>query len=201
MTSPKPSKTQRIRSSRVGIVLLGAASFGVADAPKERPLTWAQSIVGTSIGNCFKVSADLYRSEQPTVSDINDLKALGIRTILNLREYHEDDAKLAQAGFVLVHDPVAAGSLTSSDMTRILGRIRDAKKPVLVHCWHGSDRTGFTVAGYRMIFQGWTVADAVEEFKLGGFGYHKRFYPKLPVTLGELDVAAIQKQLGITPAP
>lgn len=195
------SRRQRLKSSRVGMVLLGMASLGGAETPKVRPVQWAQPVINTSLGNCFKVSADLYRSEQPTVSDIADLKALGIRTILNLREYHDDDPKLQEAGFQLIHDPVAAGSLTEVDMVRILGRIRDAQKPVLVHCWHGSDRTGFTVAGYRMVFQGWNVAESVEEFKLGGFGYHKRFYPKLPVTLGALDVPLIQKQLGITPTP
>ncbi|MBK8804485.1 MAG: tyrosine-protein phosphatase [Fibrobacteres bacterium] len=201
MTSRQPSKTHRIRTSRVGVALLGAASITVADAPRVRPATWAQPVVGTTIGNCYKVSADLYRSEQPTVSDIADLKALGIRTILNLREYHEDDAKLKEAGFQLVHDPVAAGSLGGADMTRILGRIRDAQKPVLVHCWHGSDRTGFTVAGYRMVFQGWSAAEAVDEFKLGGFGYHKRFYPKLPATLNAMDIPAIRTELGITSTP
>ncbi len=201
MKTPRSSKVRRIRSSRVGVVLLGAASMGLAEGPRVRPVQWAQPVVGTTLGNCFKVSQDLYRSEQPTAADIPDLKALGIQTILNLREYHQDDEKLAQAGFVLVHDPVAAGSLERDDMVRILGRIRDAKKPVLVHCWHGSDRTGFTVAGYRMIFQGWSTSDAVEEFKLGGFGYHKRFYPKLPVTLEKLDVPMIQKELGITPSP
>lgn len=201
MKTSKFSTVRRIRVSRVGVAVLGIASVGSSQVPKVRPIHWAQPIVGTSLGNCFKVSDDLYRSEQPSAADIADLKALGIQTILNLREYHEDDEKLAQAGFVLVHDPVAAGSLERDDMVRILGRIRDAKKPVLVHCWHGSDRTGFTVAGYRMIFQGWTTAEAVDEFKLGGFGYHKRFYPKLPVTLGKLDVGAIQKELGAVPKP
>ena len=38
MTSRQPSKTHRIRTSRVGVALLGAASITVADASKQRAI-------------------------------------------------------------------------------------------------------------------------------------------------------------------
>ena len=44
--------------------------------------------------------------------------------------------------------------------------------PVLVHCQHGADRTGTMCAMYRILREGWTVDDAIDEMKNGGFGYH-----------------------------
>lgn len=191
---------KRLRLRALGPLLAGAATLSAA-GPRTRPVHWAQPVIGTSLGNCFKVSDDLYRSEQPSESDLPDLQALGIRTVLNLREYHSDSPELAKAGLNLVHYPVAAGSLSDSDMVKILTLLRDAPKPVLVHCWHGSDRTGFTVAGYRMVLQGWTAEAAIDEFREGGFGYHRNFYPKIPKTLSGLDLNALRQRLGVKADP
>ena len=43
---------------------------------------------------------------------------------------------------------------------------------VLIHCYHGADRTGLISGMYRIIYQGWTVADAKEEMLHGPYGYH-----------------------------
>lgn len=69
-----------------------------ADLPKVRPSDWAQPVVGSPLGNFCRVSDDLYRSEQPTRSDIPDLKAMGIRSVLSLRHYHSDAKEFERAG-------------------------------------------------------------------------------------------------------
>ena len=43
---------------------------------------------------------------------------------------------------------------------------------VLVHCQHGADRTGTMCAMYRILREGWTADDAIDEMKNGGYGYH-----------------------------
>ena len=43
---------------------------------------------------------------------------------------------------------------------------------VLVHCYHGSDRTGITVAMYRILVQNWTIEHAKIEMQDGGYGFH-----------------------------
>ncbi|RYZ83219.1 MAG: hypothetical protein EOO68_33290 [Moraxellaceae bacterium] len=43
---------------------------------------------------------------------------------------------------------------------------------VLVHCQHGSDRTGLVIAMYRIIYQHWPIEHAKQEMKQGGFGFH-----------------------------
>lgn len=42
--------------------------------------------------------------------------------------------------------------------------------PVLVHCRHGHERTGFIIAVYRMRYCGWNIDQAVAEWR--GMGCH-----------------------------
>ena len=175
------------------IFLLALPLLYGADMPMERPAHWAQPMINSTIGNLYKVSTDVFRAEQPEEKDAPDLKKLKIKTLLNLREYHEDDAVFHQSGLFLIHHKMSAGSLTTDDLIRVLKILYKAEKPVLVHCWHGSDRTGFVVAGYRIVFQNWTREAAIEELRLGGFGYHSRAYPNIIKTLQEMDIEAVKK--------
>ncbi len=172
-------------------LLLATACFA-ADAPMVRPADWAQPIVSSTLGNFCRVNDELFRSEQPKVSHIKDLKALGIRSIISLRQYHSDAKEFERAGIVTLHYKMDAGSASIADLVAVLRLIRSAPKPVLVHCWHGSDRTGLVVAGYRMAFMGWPAARAVEELRLGGFGYHAAFYPDIAQMLLKTDVQAFR---------
>ena len=45
-----------------------------------------------------------------------------------------------------------------------------ANHPVLLHCRAGLHRTGVLAAVYRMEYQGWTPAQAIDELKAYGFG-------------------------------
>ncbi|GAB2894005.1 dual specificity protein phosphatase family protein [Uliginosibacterium flavum] len=162
-------------------------------APELRPEKWARPVIDTSVGNLFQVAPDLYRAEQPGKSDVADLKALGIKSFMNLREYHSDSADFEKQGFTRLRHAMAAGSVKSEDLVIVLRQINQAAKPVLVHCWHGSDRTGFVIAGYRLVFQGWSKAEAIDELRRGGFGYHERTYPNVKKTIEALDVEAIKR--------
>jgi tyrosine-protein phosphatase SIW14 len=73
--------------------------------------------------------------------------------------------------------------------------VRDAPKPVLVHCWHGSDRTGSVVAAYRIVFQNWTPAAALDELRHGGFGYHEKWFPNIITLFETLDADALRQRV------
>lgn len=53
------------------------------------------------------------------------------------------------------HVSMNAGNFTEQQVLEALTVIAESPKPVLVHCLHGSDRTGTIVAMYRMVCQGW----------------------------------------------
>lgn len=185
--------SEKMTVLRCVILLAGLLLLCGADAPRERPLSWAQPVINTKIGNLYKVSADVFRAEQPDKSNVEDLKSLNIRTMLNLREYHEDDSFFTQNGLKLIHHKMSAGGAKVADLIETLRLIKNAEKPVLVHCWHGSDRTGLIIAGYRMVFQNWNRKEAIEEFRLGGFGYHEKAYPNILKLLETMDIEAIKK--------
>ncbi len=170
-------------------------SLSAADAPRERPAQWAAPIISTSLENCYRVSPDLYRCEQPDKKDIADLKALGIRSILNLRRWNSDPKDFEQAGFTPLLQRMEADDLTVDDLVAALRLFRDAPKPVIVHCWHGSDRTGSVVAAYRIVFQNWTPAAALDELRHGGYGYHEKSFPNIMTLFETLDASTLRDRV------
>ena len=172
-------------------------SLAALTAPRPRPIAWAQPVIGTSLDNLFQVSPELYRSEQPGAGDVADLKALGIRSILNLRETHHDTAVKGLSGFRVFQVAMDAGEVTRAQLLQALRATRDAPKPVLIHCWHGSDRTGVTVAAYRIVFQQWSNEQAIDELKNGGFGYHGKLYKNLVSLLESIDGKQWRAELGL----
>jgi len=176
-------------------VLLLSLTVAVHAAPRERPPEWAVPVIGSSLENCFRVSSDLYRCEQPNRQDVADLTALGVRAILNLRGHHKDSKAFGKAGFTLLVQRMNAGDLSLNDLVAALRQIRDAPKPVIVHCWHGSDRTGSVVAAYRIVFQDWTPAAALDELRHGGFGYHESWFPNIVTLFETLDAAELRRRV------
>jgi tyrosine-protein phosphatase SIW14 len=70
-----------------------------------------------------------------------------------------------------------------------------SEKPVLLHCKHGSDRTGCIVAAYRMAISGWTKEEAIREFREGGFGYHENWYPNILRLINSMDIEQLKKDI------
>lgn len=186
-------------------VLLGSALAVVAvlssccAAPPpvvaEQPIPAAQAVELDGVENLHRVSAELYRSAQPTPQGFTNLQALGIRSVLNLREYHKDTRRARHTDMHLMAYPVAAGKVTAADIENCLNLIAQAPKPVLVHCWHGSDRTGIVVAAYRIVFQGYSVQAAEAEFRAENYGHHEFWYGNLVELLRSTDWDAMRKRL------
>jgi len=179
----------------VGMLLLVVPMMAQADTARVRPLVWAQPVIGVELGNFYQLTDQVYRSQQPDDEEMRMLQSMGIRSVLNLREFHSDDDEARGTLLKLYHVPVAAGDIDDRFVIEALRAIHMAEKPVLIHCWHGSDRTGVVSAMYRMVFQAWPRAQAIDEFINGGYGYHARFYPNIERYLETVDVDAIRRQV------
>jgi len=173
------------------LLLVSASSALAADAESTRPATWAQPVAAKELENFYRLDDKVYRSAQPDEEGFVELKQLGITTILNLRDYHSDDDEAEGLNLNLQRVKMDAGSITVEQLVAALRVIRQAEGPVLIHCWHGSDRTGTVSAGYRIIMQGWSREDAVKELVNGGYGYHS-LYGNIPELLKGLDVEAVR---------
>lgn len=151
------------------------------------------------VENCYRVSKDVYRSGQPDKTGFHLLQRLGVKSVLSLREYHRDHIKASGTSLHLMSYPVAAGSVTLDDLENILHMMRHAPKPILVHCWHGSDRTGIVVAAYRIVEQNVSVEEAEKEFVDERFGHHEFWYGNLRRLLRETDWGAFKKKINGEP--
>jgi hypothetical protein len=63
-----------------------------------------------------------------------------------------------------------------SELQAVLGML-DSGGPTLVHCWGGSDRTGVTMAAYRVRRDGWSLGEAVRE--MARYGHLARLHAGL----------------------
>lgn len=138
--------------------------------------------------NFHKVNDDICRSGQPSADEMAFLAASeGIRSVLNLRDNHDDADEVGALDLVRFDIPLSAGSITEDDLVQILQTVQRAPKPVLIHCWHGSDRTGAAVAACRIVFDGWTVEQAVSELMDQEYGHHRTLYKNIPELLRKAD--------------
>ncbi len=143
----------------------------IDDAPPEPGVgTLGFNPPKEDLGNFGTVTPALWRGARPTVKGLMQLKARGVKTIVNL----ENDRKVVEferqwceangVGFVSL--PMSV--ITPPRMSKVeqwLDLTRDAARlPVYVHCMQGRDRTGTAVYAYRVKVQGWT---------------HERAYPEM----------------------
>lgn len=150
--------------------------------------TTAQKIVLPGCPNLFQVSGSLYRGGQPTARGLRELEKIGVRTVVSLRSLHGDHTKLAGTSLnycrikMRMWDP-------QMDQVQLFVAIAACpiNRPLFVHCLHGSDRTGLMIAAYRVVIEGWTKQQALEEMIFGPFGY-QNVWKNLPHFLYELNL-------------
>jgi protein tyrosine phosphatase (PTP) superfamily phosphohydrolase (DUF442 family) len=174
---------------------------GAAPPPASRPETWAQPVKMAGVPNLYRVTAGLYRGDQPSPLGMRNLKELGIKTILNLRSFHSDRNEIGETGLAYEHIYMKPWHPEEDDAVRFLKMVTDPKRtPVLVHCQHGADRTGTMIAVYRIAVQGWSKAEAIREMTQGGFGFHPT-WGNLPRWIQKLNIDRIKQQAGIKGPP
>lgn len=121
------------------------------------------------------VPGSLYRSAQPTASDIARYRAAhGIRTIVNLRGANAGspwyDAEIAEAKHLgiahLDFRMSAKRELTQGAAADLIQLLERAEKPVLIHCNWGADRSGLAAALYVAAVAKLGEAAAEDQFSL-----------------------------------
>ena len=138
-----------------------------------QPERWATPIKHDA--NLYRIDDKLYRSEQPVAEDGEAIVKLGIQSVINLRFFdRNDDDHLKAYVLTLLNRPLLSWSIKPKEIAEILYLIEKQQQngAVLIHCYHGADRTGLIAGMYRIIYQGWTVEEAKAEMQHGPYGYH-----------------------------
>lgn len=199
----------RIKLSILGILcVLMLSGVDLSAAPVisgPRSETWATPVSAhPGLSNLHRVNATLYRSAQPTRDGFVFLSAhpslshadAPIKTVVSLRTFNDDAPLLPEASGLHVEQiRCKTWHPEDEDIVKFLRiAITPTLQPVLVHCLHGSDRTGIMVAIYRIAYQGWAKAQAMDEMVNGGFGFHPMWHNLLHY-IDELDIDAIKEEV------
>jgi protein tyrosine/serine phosphatase len=123
------------------------------------------------------VNSNLYRGGQPEIGGLEQLKKLGVKTIINLRDDDEraraEKAEAESMGFRYFNIPFASFDRPSDKAVDEVLKLIDTQEnsPLFIHCKRGSDRTGTVIAIYRIEHDGWDGEKAKAEAKRYGMGF------------------------------
>lgn len=148
---------------------LRAADTPVLSEANPNNLDWFGDIQPPS-----QVTSLIWRSGRPTEASLQDLWNRGVRTIIDL----ENDPAVIQSemaiakkmGFAFYSYPTDSfWAPDDAKMNEIINILRTTKVPVLVHCYHGEDRTGLVIGLERVFLEKWPASKAYDEMINRGF--------------------------------
>jgi len=163
--------------------LVGAQEKPQAITPSVMSSAYGDKLKINGIPNPGKINDRLYRGAQPNAQGLEELKKLGITTIVDLRaedrpksEWEKREAE--RLGIHFVQIPVAGfAAPTNEEVVQFLSLTRDPQQKIFVHCLLGEDRTGVFIATYRMSVQRWPVTQALHE--MNSFGFNGFWHPAM----------------------
>jgi tyrosine-protein phosphatase SIW14 len=186
-----------IKSTIPCVVLLVLLSCHIIAQETQggRHAEWAHKDTLCDLKNLYCLNDEVYRSEQPDKEEFGCLEIDGIKSVLNLRKRNTDGLRAENIDIELFQVRMRAGSFTTLEVIEALRIIKTAPKPILIHCMHGSDRTGLICAMYRIVFLDWPKEKAIDELENGGYGFHKKF-KNIPEYIRHADIESIRKETG-----
>ena len=129
------------------------------------------------IKNFGQMDEHFYRGAQPDKEDYTAMAALGIKTVIDLRDdptsYEKSSAEAAGMKYVSI--PMSDKKKPSNDMIEAFLAITkdETNLPVYVHCVGGRHRTGLIGAIYRFNQYGWDFDQVYREMK--NYDYYSRW--------------------------
>ena len=124
--------------------------------------------------NFHPVAPGIWRGAAPTQAGLQKLKAMGIKTVIDLRiapkTVKREGVYARSLGFHWINLPMGSDPPTPKQVSTLLTTLKRAPgEPVFVHCQHGADRTGCMLGIYRVTQDGWTFPRAYAEMRHDGF--------------------------------
>lgn len=130
-------------------------------------LWFDHAVLRTFWTNFWPVAPGVYRSNQPTHRRFEKLKAMGIRSVLNLRgaggaaHYLVEEESCRQLGLTLVNCTLHARfAAPREDILAVIQAFREIEKPFVMHCKSGADRAGFASVLYLLVIEGRSMEEA-----------------------------------------
>jgi protein tyrosine/serine phosphatase len=148
--------------------LIAVSVFALTCAAISVP-AYHSNVPGVTIENFGKINENYYRGSQPNQEEFAQLKRLGIKTVIDLREDYKkaEESWVRDLGMNYIRIPLKTRVAATDEQTNyFLTLVNDsANLPVYVHCKGGRHRTGAMTAVYRITHDGWTADQAWQEMK------------------------------------
>jgi len=129
------------------------------------------------IKNFGQMDERFYRGAQPSEADIKDLAALGIKTIIDLRDDPTSYEKRAAESLGMQYVNIQMSDTSYPKEEQVQKFLKLATDPqtgaFYVHCAGGRHRTGVAGAVYRMTVDGWDYDRTYGEMK--DFDFYTRW--------------------------
>lgn len=163
---PRP-QTQPFLRNVLGTLILGFAFVIGCSAQEVSNQTSPAPVI--KIKNFGQMDARFFRGARPKANDYRDLAALGIKTVIDLRDDPETDARplVESLGMKYVNIPMIAKKYPTPEATEeFLKTVNDpATGKFYLHCAGGRHRTGAMGAVYRFQFYKWDFDQVYKEMK------------------------------------
>ncbi|HYG09334.1 MAG TPA: tyrosine-protein phosphatase [Pyrinomonadaceae bacterium] len=156
----KRNLSQRSVSAILVVLALSAVSFAQSAQ---------QSFPDIKIKNFGQMDERFYRGGQPKERDYRSLAALGIKTVIDLRDDAKDYEKPAveALGMRYVNIPMSDKDYPREEQIEAFLKLANDPNtgPFYVHCAGGRHRTGVAGAVYRFTKYGWNYEQVYKEMK------------------------------------
>jgi len=186
-THARPGKVRSSFLAAALVLFISPVMARAQDVQPTRPAPQVESGVQagqkhaySELPNFQQVNERLYRGAQPRKGGLRRLAALGVKTVVNLRDDDdravEEEREARSLGLRYFNVPVSrAGRPSAKHIDEVMALIDAGEnQPVFVHCKRGADRTGAVVAVYRITHDGWTGERALDEAEAFGIGFWQR---------------------------
>lgn len=138
----------------IGLLLIGLLSGCVT-------LPWQTASIVPE-----KVAQGIYRGPRPVFEELNKLN---IKVDLSLEDNVQilvkERAEAKTNNVVFINHPLSESTSPSvNDLQNIANIINENRSQnIYVHCRRGIDRTGYAIASWRMLYDGWTYNNSYKE--------------------------------------
>jgi len=161
-----PIQSNQKRLSRFLGALVAVLAVVTMSQAQERT---AGSISSIKIKNFGQMDERFYRGAQPKEGDYKDLAALGIKTVIDLRDDPESYERpmVESLGMKYINIPMETKKYPTAQITETFLKVVSdpGTGKFFVHCAGGRHRTGAMGAVYRYQFYNWNFDQVYKEMK------------------------------------
>jgi len=162
-------RSLHVVGSLLMLLLLSVVSFAQEAAPPQQQALTKEAFPQVRIKNFGQMDARFYRGAQPKEDQYEELKALGIETVIDLQaEPKEYERRIVESmGMRYVNIPMVEKKYPKPEDVAAFLKLADdpATGKFYVHCAGGRHRTGVMGAVYRFNKNGWDYEHVYREMK------------------------------------